>query len=320
MSRQNGPTIKDVARLADVSIATVSRVINHNGYISSQTNKAVQDAIKQLGYRLPQHVRDQHQAGKRIEVILPSITNPLYAELYEYIEKRMTEENYKTFLYFDKGDKHTLDDYVMDIKHDTVAGVIVSSPLKTVGTINYSNLPIITFDRYIDKIPLVKCDNLEGGKKIAEKVLSLGKKKILILSGNRQDFYPLNNRIKGMLSVFNTYNVDVETNYINFVSAPIERRIQITQAITQPKYDAICCTDDITALLVKDWTVKLGYQPLVTGFDGSSFIQNFFPDLITVRQPTEEIAKLLCGLLIEKINHPSHHFDHEYLLPVTLLD
>lgn len=50
MSRQNGPTIKDVARLADVSIATVSRVINHNGYISSQTNKAVQDAIKQLGY------------------------------------------------------------------------------------------------------------------------------------------------------------------------------------------------------------------------------------------------------------------------------
>ena len=53
---------------------------------------------------------------------------------------------------------------------------------------------------------------------------------------------------------------------------------------------------------------------MVTGFDGSSFIQNFFPDLITVRQPTEEIAKLLCGLLIEKINHPSHHFDHEYVI------
>ena len=123
MSRQSGPTIKDVARLADVSIATVSRVINHNGYISPKTNKSVQDAIKQLGYRLPRHLRDQHQTEKRIEVILPSITNPLYAELYEYIEQRMTEENYKAFLHFDKGDEHALDDYVMDIKHGTVAEI-----------------------------------------------------------------------------------------------------------------------------------------------------------------------------------------------------
>lgn len=77
---------------------------------------------------------------------------------------------------------------------------------------------------------------------------------------------------------------------------------------------------DMPIFWIKDWTVKLGYQPLVTGFDGSSFIQNSFPDLITVRQSTEKIAKLLCDLLIDKINHPSHHFEHEYLLPVTLLD
>lgn len=123
-----------------------------------------------------------------------------------------------------------------------------------------------------------------------------------------------------MLSVFNHYKVNVKTTYIDFESSMMVKKIQIAQIIDSPKFDAICCTDDVTALLVKQHTDEMNYHPLITGFDGTDFIHSFFPELITVKQPIEDITKLMCEILIKKIHHPSKHFESEYIFPVTLLD
>ena len=159
-------SITDVAKKAQVSIATVSRVINQNDYVAPETRKIVEAAIKKTGYHLPQHHLANHTKNKIIEVILPSVTNPLYAKFYQEIERNLAAENYSSLL------------------------------------------------------------------KIAQKVLSLGKKNILILSGNRADLYPLNDRLKGMLSVFNHYKVNVKTTYIDFESSMMVKKIQIAKLST----------------------------------------------------------------------------------------
>lgn len=313
-------SITDVAKKAQVSIATVSRVINQNDYVAPETRKIVEAAIKKTGYHLPQHHLANHTKNKIIEVILPSVTNPLYAKFYQEIERNLAAENYSSLLKIDNDPTHTLEPYLTALKKGKIAGIITSSNLPISDQNASDLLPIVSFDRHLSKVTVLKCNNLDGGYKIAQKVLSLGKKNILILSGNRADLYPLNDRLKGMLSVFNHYKVNVKTTYIDFESSMMVKKIQIAQIIDSPKFDAICCTDDVTALLVQQHTDEMNYHPLITGFDGTDFIHSFFPELITVKQPIEDITKLMCEILIKKIHHPSKHFESEYIFPVTLLD
>lgn len=312
-------TIKDVAKKARVSIATVSRAINHNGYVNQETANRVAQAIAATGYKIPQHHLPAQQTNL-VEVILPSISNPLYAEFFEQISINLTNQGYETALRIDNNSQHEIKPYLDRLHHGKIAGIITSSQLKIAEQEADWKLPIVSFDRHLDKVTLIHCNNLDGGYQIAEKVLSLGKKKILILSGNRDDLYPLNNRIKGMLSVFNHYKVDVTTSYIDFESSIMVKKIQIAQILDQKEYDAICCTDDITALLVKNYADSADYHLLITGFDGSDFIRSIFPDLITIKQPIDDIANLMCEILLKKIKHPSKHFEKQYVFPVTLLD
>lgn len=225
-------SITDVAKKAQVSIATVSRVINQNGYVAPETRKLVEAAIKSTGYHLPQHHLANHTQNKVVEVILPSITNPLYAKFYQEIEKNLSKENYSSLLKIDNDSTHTLIPYLDALKKGKVSGIITSSNLPIPDKDANEHLPIVSFDRHLDKVTVLKCNNLDGGYKIAQKVLSLGKKNILILSGNRADLYPLNDRLKGMLSVFNHYKVNVKTTYIDFESSMMVKKSKLHRLST----------------------------------------------------------------------------------------
>ena len=312
-------TIKDVANRANVSIATVSRYLNHSGYVNSDTAKNIKDAIKQLDYRPPKHAF-KRENSTIIKVILPSITNPLYAEFYEEILVKLAKTPYTAILEISNLDHPNIDPYLKQLKENKIAGIITSSPLEISPKDASVHLPIVSFDRHINKVCLIHCNNLDGGYKIAARVLSLGKKNILILAGSHNDFYPINNRIRGMLTVFNHYKVKVQNSYLDFDNSITAKKIQIAQILDDEKFDAICCTDDITATLVKNYTDKLDYHPIITGFDGTEFIHSIFPDLITVKQPIKDIADLCCDVLIQKIEHPSKIVQDQYLFPVTLLN
>ena len=123
-----------------------------------------------------------------------------------------------------------------------------------------------------------------------------------------------------MLAVFNHYKIKYQSSYLDFDDSITAKKIQIAQILYDKQFDAICCTDDVTAILVKNYTDKLDYHPIITGFDGTEFIHNIFPDLITVKQPIKDIADLCCDVLIQKIEHPSKAVQEQYLFPVTLLN
>ncbi|MCX8720510.1 MULTISPECIES: LacI family DNA-binding transcriptional regulator [Lactobacillus] len=312
-------TIKDVAQQANVSIATVSRVINNNGYISAKTRKAVLEAIKESKYQVPIKKKCSPISPRLIKVILPGLNNPFYADFFNSLVESFNYYNYDVIFTIANNPKEGLDNYINDIRSSKVDGIVVSSHLQDSHHKLSGNLPIISFDRNFKNIIKIRSDNLNGGKKIAEKVLSLGKKNVLIISGDKSDLYPINDRIKGMLSVLNSYKVNVNTNYLNFNSSTMAKKIAIAQIINSKVYDAICCTDDNTALLVKQYTNSQNYYPLITGFDGTEMIRNFFPDLITIKQPVKDMTELIAEILVQKIHHPTENFKKTYTLPITLI-
>lgn len=311
--------IKDVAREAGVSIATVSRFINQNGYVAATTAEKSENAISKLRYHPKKELRKLSNT-KAIGIIFPSIKNPLFSELFTYLEINLKKKGYNCTLFIDNDENHKLEDYISLIFDGQIRGIINSSPLKA-NKVNYPGIPIVTFDRNLGpNIPLISCNNLDGGFKIAKAVVAKKCKKILILSGNRQDYFPITDRIKGMMRVFNYHDLEIKTAYTDFESSEITRKIQIDGLIKDKKYDAICTTDDITALFVREQAKLINYQPIITGFDGTEFISHLFPELITVRQPTEELANLLVKLCLSQIENYRDNIEKKYILPVKLIN
>src|SRR6185312_8358090 len=98
-TRRRRPTIYDVARLAGVSTATVSRALNDTAPIAAPTRAAIEDAVAQLGYRPNPIARSLvTKSTQTIALLLPDITNPFYAELVSGIQQRAHEAGHTMLL------------------------------------------------------------------------------------------------------------------------------------------------------------------------------------------------------------------------------
>lgn len=313
-------TIKDIAKEANVSIATVSRYINQNGYVGIESALKVKEAIKKLGYKTKNTVNTTSKLNL-IEVDFPKINNPFYSELFEYLAFYLQDKGYDSILHLDHYQSQDINYYLERFKRKEIAGLITSSPIKIPKKGLKIKFPIVSFDRKISpQIPTVQSNNYDAGMQIAQSVLKQKKKKIIIIAGAKEDYYPISDRIKGMIRVFNTFDSKFDLRSLSASDSIIAKKIAILQFLKDDEYDAICCTDDITALLAKECADYLGKAPLITGFDGTHLIQSLFPNLISARQHTKEIAELMSDLLLRQINDPSVSLESVYTLPVSLIN
>lgn len=270
-------TIKDIAKEANVSIATVSRYINQNGYVGIESALKVKEAIKKLGYKTKNTVNTTSKLNL-IEVDFPKINNPFYSELFEYLAFYLQDKGYDSILHLDHYQSQDINYYLERFKRKEIAGLITSSPIKIPKKGLKIKFPIVSFDRKISpQIPTVQSNNYDAGMQIAQSVLKQKKNRIIIIAGAKEDYYPISDRIKGMIRVFNTFNAKFDLRSLSASDSIIAKKIAILQFLKNKNYDAICCTDDITALLAKECADYLKKDTLITGFDGTHLIQNLFP-------------------------------------------
>ncbi|ARD07564.1 LacI family transcriptional regulator (plasmid) [Lactobacillus amylolyticus] len=312
-------TIKELANEAGVSIATVSRFLNQNGYVGPNSASKIQSAIDKLGYKHKDPILTTKM--KVIEVNFPNIDNPFYAELFQNLSTYLKEKDYDCILHLDHFHIENFDYFLKRFQEKKICGLITSSLLNISKKDLQPNLPIVSFDRKISpSIPTIQSNNYDAGMQIAQFILRMGKNKIAIIAGAKEDYYPINDRIKGMIKVFNTYHKEVDLTSLNASDSIIAKKITIQQILKHTQYEAICCTDDITALLAKQCTDDLGLTPVITGFDGTILIQNLFPHLITAQQHIKELAELMSDLLLHQINQPHEKLESVYTLPVSLIN
>lgn len=312
--------LTDVAKLAGVSPTTVSRVINKKGYLSEKTISKVNEAMRELGYKPNNIARSlQGKSAKLIGLIFPKISHVFYAELIDKLEHELFKHGYKTIICNSEHDSEKEREYIEMLEANQVDGIISGSHNLGIEDYNRVTAPIISFDRNLSPdIPVVSSDNYAGGILAAETLVKSGAKNIVMITGNDNSNSPTGLRHAGFASVLPTAPIiNVSSDF-----SPIRKEMEIKHILTTQKPDAIFASDDLTAILIMKIANELGISVpdnlKIIGYDGTYFIENYYPNLTTIKQPMEDIAILIVELLLQKITGQTVKTTG-YFLPVSLL-
>lgn len=312
--------LTDVAQLAGVSPTTVSRVINKKGYLSQKTIQKVEEAMRELGYKPNNLARSlQGKSAKLIGLIFPNIRHVFYAELIDSLEHELFKQGYKTIICNSEHDSTKEREYIEMLEANQVDGIISGSHNLGISDYDRVTAPIISFDRNLSpSIPVVSSDNYMGGVLAAETLAKSGSQKIIMITGNDNSNSPTGLRHAGFASVLpQAPIINVSSDY-----SPIRKEMEIKTILEREKPDAIFASDDLTAILImkvaQELEITIPQDLKVIGYDGTYFIETYYPQLATIKQPMKDIACLLVELLLQKIEGKEVP-TRGYFLPVSLL-
>lgn len=312
--------LTDVAALAGCSPTTVSRVINKKGYLSQKTIDKVEAAMKELGYKPNTLARSlQGKSAKLIGLIFPSTSNIFYAELIEHLEIELFKRGYKVIICNSESDPIKEKEYLEMLGAQQVDGIISSSHNLGIDDYERVEAPIVAFDRNLaPAVPIISSDNFEGGKTAASLLEKNGCQNIIMITGNDNSDSPTGLRALG----FNYPRKNRPVLNVPSELSTIRREMEIRSIINRYKPDGVFASDDLTAILVMKIAQQLGLTVpedlKIIGYDGTRFMENYFPQLTTIKQPLDEIASLIVDILLKKIDGEPTQKD--YILPVQVIN
>lgn len=193
------PTIKDVAKHAEVSIATVSRIINNKGPISEKTRKKVYESMKELNY-LPNEMARALQKKKSniIGLIVPSIQYEFFGRLAEAVEETCHANGYKLMLCRSDENEDREIEMVSMLEGNKVDGIILCSRLgDTRIYAGKTTMPIVSIDREIEGFSTVMSDNYQGGTLAARVLIESGCSHPVLFGDHIPKYMPMNDRNTG---------------------------------------------------------------------------------------------------------------------------
>lgn len=304
------PTIYDVARLAGVSTATVSRALNGTGRIAPATQAAIDAAVAQLGYSPNTIARSLvTKTTQTIALLLPDITNPFYAGLVSGIQASALSRDHTMLLCTTEGDPEREEQYLNLLQAKHVDGALVDGlvlPSDRIARFVKDGFPIVCLDRDIDSrsIPLVQVDNYVGGFHATKHLLSLGHKHIAHVKG-APDLRLSEERLEGFWAAHEHQRLVPNVSLIVQGSFTEESGYRAARGLleSRKRFTAVFAANDLSAIGVMRAASEVGMrvpQDLsVVGFDDIRLASYTTPPLTTVRQPAERIAARATELLMD---------------------
>jgi DNA-binding LacI/PurR family transcriptional regulator len=312
-------TIKDLAKYASVSPATVSRVLNNSGYVSEETRLRVEQAIAELGYQPDARARGlRGKPSHLVALIIPDILNVFYTPLSRAIEQSLKEHGYTMLLGVtdDSGDLYV--QYLQSFWESRVDGIIYVPPV----TGEYSahtrrlvaqGMPIVEVNRQqeVDLLDGVVADNFRGSYQATEYLINLGHERIAFIVGS-PEITTGKNRVKGFHQAMMDAGLEVDPELVRIGVFSKEFGIQATEELLElsPRPTAIFATSNrilvgtMTALTAHE--IRVPDEISVIAFDDSEWLSFWQPPITTVDIAVEEMAMLAVQLLLRWIRegHP----------------
>ncbi|WP_027414914.1 LacI family DNA-binding transcriptional regulator [Aneurinibacillus terranovensis] len=301
--------IRDVSKLAGVSVATVSRVLNQNGYVHPDTEQKVLKAINELNY-IPNFVARSlsNKKTKTIGLIVPDITNPFFPELARAVEDVMKIYGYTVILCNSDEDEEKEKHYFQILKQKYIDGLILATASMPISDMQAFDVPIVVIDRIVSQgIPTVVAKNKEGARLATRLLLKQGCKKVAHLRGP-ESVINARERCEGYVDVVREKewfhpNLIIQGNY------EIKKAFHETMKLLteQPDVDGIFAGNDLMAIgamkAAQQLKIRIPDELAIIGFDGITLGEMIFPELSTVAQPIYDMGAIGARMLIKLIEN-----------------
>lgn len=305
-------TIKDVARIAGVSISTVSRVINNSKPVSPEIRKKVLDVIEEIGYK-PNEIARTLVTKKSflIGVIVTDIGNSYIADMVRGIEEVGKMYNYDILLCSTYGDKTAELKYMQLLNRKQVEGIILVSDVlnsEIKEQIDKYDIPFVFLSRYShqEDYATVTIDYIDASYEMTKYLISLGHRNILYL-GVKEDVNSLENmKIKGYEKA-TTDTEDINSNICFAKGYKIEDGYEAAKEIFKDYNDftAIYCSNDELAIGVMNYCydnkIRVPDDISVVGFGDISIVSNLRPRLTTIKIPFYDIGAVAIRRIVKEL-------------------
>jgi DNA-binding LacI/PurR family transcriptional regulator len=304
--------IKDVAKKAGVSVATVSRVLSNSNNVKKQTQEKVLKAVSELNYEINAVARNLRQEKTySIGIILGNVLSQFYSVIAKSVEDTANKFGYNTILC--NGDENPEKElnYLKVLKSNRVDGIIITPTGKNASYINHlinSGTHVVLLDRLIERVDCdtVLVDNVDGAYKAVKYLITKGYKKIGIVNGYL-DRTTGAERLEGYLKALREAGIAKDNNLIKIGDFKKESGEKLTKELLnqQNKPEAIFTTNiDMsigTLIAIRELKLRIPEDIGIVCFDDSDWIEIFEPPITVIRQPVYKLGSVASELLIKKI-------------------
>jgi len=304
-------SITDVARLANVSTATVSRVLNDNSRVRPQLRERVLQAMEDLQYVPSGIARSmRRQSTKTIGLIIADIRNPFFTEMVSAIEDAAYRNRYTVLLGSsdDEIEKEQL--YLAALARERISGLILVPVSEDPANYIFGHpMPLVFVDRSVPgaQADSVTLDNERGGYAATRYLIELGHRRIGLVATPTTHSVG-DERRAGYVKALREFNIPVDQQLIRCGDHPKEHggyeAVQELMALPSPP-TALFAVNNVRTVgmlqAIHDSNLRLPDDLSVIGFDDSPWLSLLTPPLTTVRQPIYEIGSEAVRLLMQRI-------------------
>ncbi|MBQ8143291.1 MAG: LacI family DNA-binding transcriptional regulator [Butyricicoccus sp.] len=327
-------TIKDIARIAGVSVTTVSRALNNAPEISEETRSRILAVCREQGYHRNLLARSLISSRTHVlGIILPEIAGPFHASLSLHIETFAREQGYQVMLCCSTPDDTRINEHFDFMLSQRVDGILLSSSSNSVYDLlsrYQSEVPLVLLgacppEDSAVRINSVSTDNYLGGKMAAEYLYRLGHRDTIYL-GMRTGSITHQRRHKGFQDTADRLGMRVLTLVNNESSSTVECGYHLAQGIFSKPFSqtAVFTASDMLALgtmqAADEAGIAIPERLSILGFDNIAYAGLPKVQLTTFSQHPESLAKAAVRLLLERIENPEEPEYTQKLLVPSLVE
>lgn len=304
-------TIKDIARMSDVSTATVSLILNgKNVRVSNETKEKVLNKVKECGYT--PNVNAVGLATKRtntVGLIIPDISNLFFSHVAKSLEKNLNSKGYRLIVCNTDDNVEEENQYLKILLASVDALVICRAPSgdlqSELSLLNGdNNVPIVAFDRFDGTMncPVVATDNRNSAKEVIKHIIDLGHTKIACITGPSDGFSSAS-RFEGYKDALADAGIPFDPKLVEMGDYRFESGYECTLKLLKEKPTALFACNDMMAYgaykAIEKEGLRIPQDISVIGFDDLMFSSMMSVPLTSVKQDVVGMCDKMCEIIYD---------------------
>jgi len=314
--------IRDVAKKAEVSTATVSRVLKNFPGVREKTRKKVLNTVSELNYEVNAVARSLRQKKTNsIGIIVGNVLSQFYSVVAKSVEDTANKFGYNTILC--NGDENPEKElnYLKVLKSNRVDGIILTPTGKNSEYVQHlikSGTKVVLLDRLIEGVDCdaILVDNANGAYQAVKHLIDQGYRKIGIVNGYLDRTTGVE-RLKGYLQAIKEANITRDDDLIKIGDFKKESGEELTkELLEQPNRPEAIFTTNIdmsmgALIAIKEMGLTIPKDIAIVCFDDSDWASILEPPLTVIRQPVYQLGSTATELLIKKIENEEDNSEHK---------